>query len=138
MWAANNRKPVFLREIVMESIQRRIITLVMVFMVSLASLPAVADELLDDQISQRPSAMAMFGDAVLARPMLLVLTAGGTALFVATLPFSALGGNVKEAANMLVVGPAKATFTRCLGCTATQDEWKNKQEAAGGATDSNN
>lgn len=122
-----------LREIVMESIQRRLLALVMIFMVSLASLPAAAEELLDDQINQRPSAMAMLGDAVIARPVLLVLTLGGTALFVATLPFSALGGNVKEAAQTMVAGPAKATFKRCLGCTATQDEWKNKQVEAGGA-----
>ena len=121
----------------MESIQRRLIALVMIFMVSLASLPAAAEEMLDDQINQRPSAMAMFGDAVLARPMLLVLTVGGTALFIATLPFSALGGNVKESAKMLVVGPAKSTFTRCLGCTATQDEWKNKQMDAGNEVSNN-
>jgi len=33
-----------------------------------------------------------------------------------SLPFTALGGNVKQAADVLVVGPAKETFVRCLGC----------------------
>jgi hypothetical protein len=38
-------------------------------------------------------------------------------VYVATLPFSLLGGNAGEAGKVLVVGPAEATFVRCLGCT---------------------
>ena len=38
---------------------------------------------------------------------------------VAVLPFSLLGGNADEAGEVLVMGPAKATFVRCLGCTRT-------------------
>jgi hypothetical protein len=56
----------------------------------------------------------------------LALTLGGTAAFVASLPFTALGGNVEEAAKTLVIGPAKSTFTRCMGCTATQDALKTE------------
>ena len=111
----------------MESIQRRLVALMMIFMMSVASLPAAADEMLDDQVNQRPSAGAMVLDALIARPVLLVLTVGGLGLFVVTLPFSALGGNVAEAGKTLVAGPAKATFLRCMGCTKTQDEWKNKE-----------
>lgn len=121
----------------MESIQRRLVALLMIFTVGMASLPAVADEMLDDQINTRPSAMAMLGDAIIARPMLLALTIGGTAIFLVTLPFSALGGNVGEAGKTLVVGPAKSTFTRCIGCTQTQDEWKNKQVVNSESTASN-
>jgi hypothetical protein len=66
---------------------------------------------------QQPTALAMTGDLVLARPALLVMTVLGTAAFVVSLPFSALGGNVGSAADTLVVGPGKATFVRCLGCT---------------------
>lgn len=111
----------------MVSIQRRLTALLMTFMLGIASMPASAEDMNDDQINQRPTAMAMFGDAVLARPLLLAGTLVGTGLFVVTLPFSALGGNVKEAANTLVVGLAKTTFTRCLGCTETQDKWKDAQ-----------
>lgn len=111
----------------MQSIQRRVIALLMTFVFGLGSLPAAAQEILDDQINERPSAMAMFGDAVLARPLLLAGTLIGTTAFVLTLPFSAVGGNVKESADTLVVGIAKSTFTRCLGCTATQDDWKNRR-----------
>jgi hypothetical protein len=60
---------------------------------------------------------------------LLALTLGGTAAFVASLPFTALGGNVEEAAKTLVIGPAKSTFTRCMGCTATQDALKDRDVA---------
>lgn len=92
--------------------------------------PSFAEEYMDDQINSRPSAGAMAMDAVIARPMLFALTLGGTAAFVASLPFSSLGGNVEEAANFLVIGPAKSTFTRCMGCTATQDKLKKDRELA--------
>lgn len=113
----------------MVSIQRRLTVLFMSLMLGLAAMPASAEDMYDDQINQRPSGMAMFGDAVLARPLLLAGTLVGTGLFVITLPFSALGGNVKETADTLVVGLAKSTFTRCMGCTETQDKWKNSQTA---------
>lgn len=63
-----------------------------------------------------PSAMAMAGDLVIARPLGIVVTTLGAAAFVVSLPFSAAGGNVEQAADTLVVGPARETFVRCLGC----------------------
>ncbi|NIP14325.1 MAG: hypothetical protein GWM88_06195 [Pseudomonadales bacterium] len=63
-----------------------------------------------------PSAFAMTGDLVVARPLGLAMTAIGTAVFVVSLPFSALGGNVGESADTLVMGPVNETFVRCLGC----------------------
>ena len=113
----------------MELIKRRLIALLMTAAVGLASIPASAEEILDDQINDRPTTLTMLGDAVLARPMLLGLTVLGAGVFVVTLPFSALGGNVKESANTMVIGPGKSTFTRCLGCTEIQVEWKNRQTA---------
>ena len=68
-------------------------------------------------IDESPSALAMTGDALIARPVLLATTVVGAAVYVVSLPFSLLGGNAKEAGETLVVGPAKATFVRCLGCT---------------------
>ena len=68
-------------------------------------------------VEESPSAAAMTGDALFARPLLLATTIVGAAVFVVSLPFSALGGNVGEAGDTLVVQPAKATFVRCLGCT---------------------
>ena len=63
-----------------------------------------------------PTAMAMTGDLLIARPVGAAITAVGAAVFVVSLPFSALGGNVDKAAETLVVGPARETFVRCLGC----------------------
>jgi hypothetical protein len=44
-----------------------------------------------------------------------VALVGGSVVFVLSLPFSALGGNVGEAADKLVVDPARYTFVRPLG-----------------------
>lgn len=65
---------------------------------------------------REPGGAEMIIDGLLVRPISLVGTVLGTAVFIVTLPFSALGGNVGEAGEMLVVGPASYTFTRCLGC----------------------
>lgn len=70
-----------------------------------------------EAVEEHPSALAMAGDLVIARPLLLVATVAGTAVYLVSLPFSLAGGNAGEAGNMLVVGPAKSTFLRCLGCT---------------------
>jgi hypothetical protein len=63
-----------------------------------------------------PSAGAMVADAVVARPLGVVLTTVGAVTFVVSLPFSAIGGNVEAAAENLVLKPARETFVRCLGC----------------------
>ena len=68
-------------------------------------------------VEEEPSALAMTGDAVLVRPLLLATTVVGTAVYIVSLPFSLLGGNAGEAGEVLVNGPAQATFVRCLGCT---------------------
>lgn len=73
-------------------------------------------------VTDRPSGMEMAADTLLARPLLLVSTVVGTGLFIVSLPFSALGGNVKEAGNTLVATPFKATFVRCLGCSMKQTD----------------
>ncbi len=66
-----------------------------------------------------PTYGAMAADVVVGRPLGLLATALGTATFIVSLPFSALGGNVEQAAEHLVVKPAEATFVRCLGCKSS-------------------
>jgi hypothetical protein len=68
-------------------------------------------------IDDDPPARAMGGDLVVARPILVVATVAGAALYLVSLPLSLLGGNATAAGNTLVVGPAKAALMRCLGCT---------------------
>jgi len=62
-----------------------------------------------------PTGGEMMADAFLMRPFMLVSTVVTTVTFVIMLPFSALGGNVGESADRLVVEPAAYTFTRPLG-----------------------
>lgn len=89
------------------AMQALALSLVLVF-------PAISQA---ETVAEQPSMLAMTGDLVLVRPIMLAVTAVGAGVFVASLPFSALGGNVQQAADMLVVGPARTTFVRCLGCS---------------------
>ena len=57
----------------------------------------------------------MAADALLVRPLGFVATLVGSVLFVVALPFSALGGNVNEVGQRLVVDPALFTFKRPVG-----------------------
>ena len=58
---------------------------------------------------------AMLYDTIVMRPVGLVATIVGSAVWVVSLPFSALGGNVDQATNKLVKEPAAYTFKRPLG-----------------------
>jgi hypothetical protein len=68
-----------------------------------------------DEHADAPTAGTMLADTVMVRPLTLIGTVVGVVTFVVTLPFSALGGNVGEAGQILVVDPAKYTFIRPLG-----------------------
>ena len=52
---------------------------------------------------------------LIVRPLGIVATVGGAAIFVLTLPFSALGGNTEAAHEYLVEDPFNFTFKRPLG-----------------------
>ena len=85
--------------------------------IALATYPlyAMAEE--TDNIPKKEpiTPVAMTIDTTLARPLGLVSTVIGSAIFVVSLPFSALGGNTPEAWNSLVASPSKYTFHRPLG-----------------------
>jgi hypothetical protein len=80
-------------------------------------------------IDQKPTNFEMLGDAIFVRPLLAVATLFGAAVFVITLPFSAMGGNTKEAATVLVAEPGDALLFRCLGCTEQEDAARDKERA---------
>ncbi|KAB7623906.1 multidrug transporter [Alkalilimnicola sp. S0819] len=65
---------------------------------------------------KEPAAHMMVGDLVLTRPLLLVGTVLGGVAFVASLPFTLPSRSVDSAGETLFLKPARATFTRCLGC----------------------
>jgi hypothetical protein len=86
-------------------------------------------------VDENPNGFAMVGDFFVARPIGLVLTAGGTALWLVSLPFTLLAGNANEAAETLILGPGEQTFMRCLGCrnsgyTYADIEQHEKRKAA--------
>ena len=54
-------------------------------------------------------------DAALVRPSCVIVTAAGSVLFVAILPFAAMSGSVHSTAHTLVTVPARAAFTRPVG-----------------------
>ena len=83
---------------------------------SWAASPAFAEEETHQYDSEEFSdAVTMGIDLFVVRPIWLVGTVLGTVAFIVSLPFTIPGGNTGEAAQKLVVAPAKYTFTRPLG-----------------------
>ena len=60
-----------------------------------------------------PEKMAL--DLILVRPVGIIATVFGGAVFILGLPFSAMGGNTKDSYEKLVETPAAFTFVRPLG-----------------------
>lgn len=87
-----------------------LVTIVATALLAASPLANAADVRYDD-----PSFTSMLVDGAIARPLGLGATVVGTAIWIVTLPFSALGGNVGEATDKLIVEPARFTFVRPLG-----------------------
>ncbi|GAA3943357.1 hypothetical protein [Litoribacillus peritrichatus] len=84
----------------------------------------MAESLSDPAKLNQPSAAAMVLDGLVVRPVMLGVTVLGTALFIVTSPFSLLGGNAEDAADELMIKPAKMTFIRCLGCSTLERKYE--------------
>jgi len=107
----------------------RALALLLTLCFGLQALPSLADD--NEEIAsgsgdpvyqvQSPPAYSMIADLIIARPFLIAATAIGAAVFVVSLPFTALGGNVKDAGRALVLSPGRSAFVRCLGCTGDPD-----------------
>ena len=69
----------------------------------------------DQRLFEENSAEQMFIDFLFLRPLGFAATAVGAAMFIVSLPFSASGGNIKEAFLKMTAEPAKFTFARPLG-----------------------
>ena len=98
----------------MQKLLKKSLVLFLVLAFISVSLPAgvfAEDPLIGDEITTEN----MVADAIIVRPLGVVATILGAGFFIISLPFSALGGNVKEAGKKLVVAPAKFTFQRPLG-----------------------
>ena len=66
-------------------------------------------------IGEPGSGEAMIVDALVARPIGLITTVAGSAVYAISLPFSLFGGNEENAREKLVKEPARYTFKRPLG-----------------------
>ncbi len=104
----------FYKEAYMRAIAKKtvVMLLVAVFVTTVFASGSFAQAVIQDE---EISTENMVVDAILVRPLGLCAVVLGVGLFVISLPFSALGKNVKEAGEKLVVAPAKFTFTRPLG-----------------------
>ncbi len=81
----------------------------------------------ESAIDESPNEWAMVGDLVVARPIGAVMTVGGAAVWLVSLPFTLLAGHAGEAADKLIIGPGAATFARCLGCRNTGYTYKDAE-----------
>lgn len=101
----------------MKKLQRNLLNTLLALVLAFANpafmSTAAASDMYDDYGA--PSGDAMLFDGFFVRPSMLVATAVGVVMFVVTLPFSALGGNVDETGKALVADPVKYTFARPLG-----------------------
>lgn len=90
--------------------------MILLCIVSLIIMPLGASALAD---SVKPvteiGADTMFADLVAVRPFQLASLLLGTATFIVSLPFSALGGNVDQAYEMMMADSARLLFKRPLG-----------------------
>ncbi|MEW6671651.1 MAG: hypothetical protein AB1427_08100 [Thermodesulfobacteriota bacterium] len=91
-------------------------SIVFLTIAALILIPFATESLAQDKSAQAEySAEKMMADALLVRPVGLLATIFGSAVFVVALPFSLLGGNTDATYQNLIVAPAKYTFKRPLG-----------------------
>ena len=92
-------------------LKRAIVLLTAIALVVVPSMTCFAEGLEqdDDLIAGKMAA------EVVVRPLGIAATLIGGAIFVVTLPFSALGGNADAAYDYLLADPFKFTFNRPLG-----------------------
>lgn len=97
----------------MRNNSKRFITLLLIGVFGIISLstPAMAIDKTNGDLDAGRIAV----DALLVRPAGLLAIAVGTALFIVTIPFSALGGNKDAVYKKLVVEPVEFTLRRPLG-----------------------
>ncbi len=85
--------------------------------VSLVSIPLGVSAESDAAMGENKDADTgkMAADLLVIRPVGIVSTVLGGAIYIVSLPFSLPGGNQKEVWNTAVVEPAKFTFKRGIG-----------------------
>jgi len=91
-------------------------SIVFLTIAALILIPFATESMAQDKSDQTGySAEKMTADILLVRPVGIVATVFGCAVFVIALPFSLLGGNTEATYQNLIAAPAKFTFQRPLG-----------------------
>lgn len=80
-----------------------------------------------DEDNFGPTYGSMVADTVGGKPLQLATVVGGTAAFVASLPFTFFTGDVANSKRVLIDEPIQA-LDRCLGCTPAQDAYYKSQQ----------
>lgn len=111
---------------------RRVTSLLSVALLLTFSVTSALAHDYEPMYSSSPSGEAMVVDAALARPLGLIATALGAVTWVISLPFSLPSGSAGEAAQRLVVDPARYTFKRPLGEFHDRDRYQSHQAYRGG------
>jgi hypothetical protein len=96
----------------MESIRKSIATLAVAALIA-GTVPAPV--MADTSGNEEGDDSAVVLDLAVLRPIGLVATIAGTAIFIVSLPISLPTGSVGKTFNSLVKQPAKYTFYRTLG-----------------------
>lgn len=89
-----------------------VVGVLILFGMVVAAAPALA---WDSDFDTEAGGVAMAGDLLIVRPIAFVGLICGAVIFALSSPFSALGGNINQAAEKLVKEPAAYTFVRPLG-----------------------
>jgi hypothetical protein len=98
----------------LKSVKKALVVLMTsIFIVSFMPISSVCASNIDEPFDGTSGAMAV--DLLLVRPVGLAASIVGAALFIVSLPFSALGGNSEAAAEKLINEPVFFTFQRPLG-----------------------
>lgn len=87
---------------------RRLVALTMVLAIFMAWVPPV-------RVAAEEDSTPVGFDALVLRPLGILATLVGAAVFVVSLPFSAPTGSVEHVADKLVVEPYRFTFERPMG-----------------------
>jgi hypothetical protein len=91
-------------------------SMVILIIIALVFVPAAyAAESISQNETQEATEGKMLIDFFLFRPLGVVALVAGSAVFVVSLPFSALGGNAKTVGRTMVADPFFYTFDRKLG-----------------------
>jgi hypothetical protein len=100
----------------MRTLNKRLSSYCLAVLLATSNMAYVSNaQAMDYTTTERPSGGAMLADAVFMRIPMTAVTIVGAGLFVVTLPFSAIGGNVGEAGTKLVKEPFEYAWVRPLG-----------------------